>query len=721
MRARWIRGVVRWRVLIIVLWLVALAVGAWASPRLSSRLTTSLSVPGTSSARANEILIHAFHDNVEGTFTVVAPVRGSRAHAERDVARAARVIAHATVTQQRVVGARLFAMIDTPLSLARAAADTPRLRQALARDGVHGALVTGPPALQYDLTPVLTTDLHRGELLALGIALLLLLAVLGLSWAVLIPFVVALVVSGTALAVLYLISSGVVLVLYVPNVVELIGLGLAIDYSLLMVHRFRAELTDPRTDTTAALSATMATAGRTVVVSGIAFAIGLATMLLVPVPFVRSLGVASLVVPVVSLAAALTLQPALLSLLGRRGVRAVGYRGLVARRDPSSGAWSRVARTTTRRPIVTLVGAVAVLAALGYSVTGFRVTPGSLTALPQNLPSARGLAIVRATVGPGFVAPLDIVIDTGAAHRVRTPAQQRAQLRLAETILGDPEVLVVAIGPRAPYVDPTGRYAQILVVSRQDLGTAPTQRLVARVRTQLSHARFPAGTRAYLGGGPAQGVDFLTALYGELPWIVALALALALLALARAFRSLTIALVAVGLDLLSVAAAYGVLVAVFRDGVGASWLGTYRVGQLEGWVPVFIFAILFGLSMDYEVFIVARVREARDRGADTVAAIVEGLATTGGVVSSAAVIMVGAVSGLVLGQVAGLQELGVGMAAGVLIDATIVRGLLLPSVMTLLGEANWWWPRRTARVSPVLAAPDRGGGEDATPRPTSRP
>ncbi len=718
MRAHWTRGVVRWRVLVIVLWLVAVGLGAWSSPRLSSLLTTSLSVPGSASAQANRILIRHFHDNVEGTFSVVAPAPGDHADVarlERDVARAAHVLTHSTITQQRVVASRLFVTIDTPLSLARAALVTPALRLALRRDGVRDALVTGPPALQYDLTPVLARDLHRGEILALALALILLVAVLGISWAVLVPFAVALAVSATALAVLYLLARHVVMVLYIPNVVELIGLGLAIDYSLIMVHRFRHELRDPATDPSTALANTMASAGRTVMVSGVAFAIGLASMMLVPVPFMRSLGAASLVVPIVSLAAAATLQPALLSLLGRRGVRAVGYRGLVARStSPTasahgstvpSGLWAHVARVATRRPVITLLGALVVLAGLSYSVAWFQVTPGSLTAIPHGLPSARGLAIVRDDVGPGFVAPLDIVIDTGAAHRASTPAQQRAELHLAETILTDPDVLVVAIGPHAPYVDSTGRYEQILVINSHDLGAPATQRLVARVRAQVASARFPRGTHLYLGGGPAQGVDFLHALYGAFPWIIASALALAYLVLARAFRSLIIALVAVLLDLVSVASAYGVMVAVFRGGVGASWLHTYHVSQLEGWVPIFIFAMLFGLSMDYEVFIVARVLEAHDRGATTRHAIVEGLATTGAVVTSAAVIMVGAVSGLVVGHVAGLQELGVGLAAGVLVDATIVRGLMLPSVMALLGRANWWMPRPVARFARVAPSP----------------
>ena len=189
-------------------------------------------------------------------------------------------------------------------------------------------------------------------------------------------------------------------------------------------------------------------------------------------------------------------------------------------------------------------------------------------------------------------------------------------------------------------------------------------------------------------------------MYGAFPWIVLLALVLAYLVLVRAFRSIVLPLLAVVLDLLSVGAAYGVLVLVFRFGVLSSVLGTYKVSQIEGWVPVFLFATLFGLSMDYEVFIVSRMREAFTHGAAGKDAIVDGLANTGGVVTAAAVIMVGALCGLVFGHVAGLQELGVGLSAGVLIDATIVRGLLLPSVMALLGRASWWLPSRHDVATP---------------------
>jgi RND superfamily putative drug exporter len=235
---------------------------------------------------------------------------------------------------------------------------------------------------------------------------------------------------------------------------------------------------------------------------------------------------------------------------------------------------------------------------------------------------------------------------------------------------------------------------------------------VAQIKTHfLPAAHLPSRLRVYVGGAPAQGSDFLGRVYGDFPWIVLLVLALAYLVLLRAFRSLLLPLMAVFLDVVSVAAAYGLLVVIFRFGVGADVLGLYRVRQIEGWVPVFLFAMLFGLSMDYEVFFVSRMRGAWDASGDNRFAITEGLARTGRVVSAAALIMVGALSGLVAGRVAGLQELGAGLALGVLLDATLVRGLLLPSLMALFGRWNWWLPDPLARLARVKASPLQTSGE----------
>ena len=709
----WIRLVLRWRGLVLVCWVVVAILGALAALGLPSLLTTSLTVPGTSSAQANAILVKDFHENIEGTFTVVVPLAGATAGPalgliESALLDAVEAVPTASITQEHVVEGVLYANVDTTLDLGQAAKETPFLRHELSVQGVTGALVTGPPALQSDITPILANDLHRGEVLAVVLALALLVAVLGLCWALVIPYLVAAATTAGTLGVVFLLAHWVTMVLYVPNVIELIGLALAIDYSLLIVHRFRAEVAKP-VQLEEAILRTMGSAGRTILISGCAVAIGLATLFIVPVPFVRSLGAAGLVVPVFSLLAAFTLQPVLLCYFAERGVSPVVLRGLMARRVPSDGTWARIGRGVTLRPARVLVLSLLVLAFVSSLAFGLELTPGSLTAIPQGMQSAKALNLVRDHVGPGAVTPIQVIIDTGSKGGAKSLVQSKTRLTLAGDILQNPEAFVVAIGGTAPYVDPSGRYEQIIVLGRDDFGAEASQQFVEELTHHiLPSVHLPQGTSVYVGGAPVQGVDFLNTVYGTFPWLVLLALALAWLVLVRAFRSVLLALLAVLLDLVSVCVAYGVLVAVFRLGVLSSVLGTYQVSQIEGWVPVFLFAMLFGLSMDYEVFIVSRIRESHAQGASTNDAIVDGLAHTGGVVTSAALIMVVALSGLVFGHVAGLQELGVGLSFGVLVDATIVRGLVLPSAMTLLGRWNWWLPTLLASPLRVTASPLRG-------------
>jgi uncharacterized membrane protein YdfJ with MMPL/SSD domain len=710
MLERWTRAVINYRAAVIAAWFVVVILGVLSGSQISGHLTTSLAVPGTGSAQADAILSTHFGENIEGTFTVVLPFNNATAIEikafEEKIASATSSIPTGKVTEEKAVGGVLYANVGTSFNLIRAAALTENLRHALANEGLVGALVTGPPAIQHDMMPVLSADLHFGAILALLLALLLLVAVLGLCWAVLVPFLVAGATTAAAVGVVFLLAQHFLMILYIPNVIELIGLGLAIDYSLLFVHRFRNEIGMEGVGADDALVKTMATAGRTVALSGITVAIGLATLFFVPVPFVRSLGAAGLAVPVVSVLAALTLQPALLSLLGRRGVSPVGVRGLMSKREVLSGTWARVARLVIRRPIIVLATSLVILGVTASSVLWLHLTPASVIAVPPQLESSRALSLVSQHVGPGIITPNEVVIDLGGPSRANTPAMSAARLKLAMTILHNPKVFVVAIDTKPPFVDSTGRYERLFVIGRNEFGSENSQQLVRELRNiDIAAAGFPVGTQIYVGGAPAQGVDFLSSAYGAFPWIVLLALLLAYIVLLRAFRSLVLSFIAVVLDLVSVAAAYGLLVLVFRFGAGSSILGTYRVSQIEGWVPIFLFAMLFGLSMDYEVFIVSRMRESRDRGSTNNEAIIEGLANTGGVVTAAAIILAGALGGLVFGHIAGLQELGVGLALGVLIDATIVRGLLLPSVMTLSGRWNWWLPISVAKAVHAKASP----------------
>lgn len=709
MLERWSTAAVRFRHPIVAVWLLAGTLGLLSASGLSGLLTTPLSVPGTDSATADQILLRSFGENVAGSFTVVVPVGHANgvqiSHDESLIHVAAHRLPTSQVTEQRAIFGVLFANINTSLDLSSAAAQTDTLRRALAATSLKGALVTGPPALQHDLTPVLTADLRRGEALAIFLSLALLIVVLGLCWAVVVPLVVAGATIAVDIGVVFLLAHLVSMVLYVPNVVELIALGLAIDYSLLIVHRFRHELADAQVGVGQAVVATMATAGRTVVISGGIVTIGLAVLAAVPVPFLRSLGIAGMVVPVVATVAALTLQPALLMLLGRRGVRPVG-RARLASGDVLAGRWARLGRAVVARPKRTLAAALTFLTLCGASLFWLQLTPGSTSAIPQNLPSAQALTLLSDRIGPGVISPDQIVIDLGHARLATAPKARAATLALARSILGNPEVFAVAIGASPPFVDSTGRYEQILVFGRDQLGAVASQQLVQRLRdAYVPRAHFGSGAHLFVGGAPAQGVDFLGAVYGAFPWMVLVALVLALVALARAFRSLVLALVSVVLNLLSVGATFGLLVLFVRFGVGSALLGTYQVSQIEGWVPVFLFAVLFGLSMDYGVFLVSRMRESYDQGSTTDEAIVAGVARTGAVVSAAAVILVAAVSGLVFGRVAGLQELGIGLGLGILVDATVVRGLLLPSVMTLLGAWNWWMPPTAARLLRTTASP----------------
>lgn len=710
MLERWTRAVIHFRFVVLACWLVVALLGAFSAVHLPALLSTSLAVPGTSSERANTTLAQYFADNPEGTFTVVlrlgrTPVRTVRG-LSRQVAVAARALPNAHATPLRMTAGIAYGEVATGFDLRHAERYTDTLRHSLVAQGLSNTYVTGVPALQYDLDPILAADLRKGEMIAVPAAILMLALVLGFRVVLLIPLVFAAGTITAALAMVYVIAHVFLMVSYVPNLVELIGLGLAVDYSLLCVQRFREEVDDDSREVDDAIVQTMATAGRSVLFSGAAVAIALSVVLIVPVPFIRSMGIAGVIVPLVAIAAALTVQPAMLSLLGRGGVRSVRIRGFGRARSVERGAWTQLARLVMRRRVTVLVGATVLLATLATPVIWLKLTPGSLSGIPQFTQSARGLALLRERVGSGAITPIEVVLDGGASGRTRTSAVSSATRRLAIRLLQDPEVFIVAIGSRAPYVDSSGRYRRLIVVPRHAFGDEATQRLVSRLRRQLIPAvHFPAGLHVSTGGAPAQGVDFLARVYGTFPWVIIAVVTLAYVVLIRAFRSILLPLVALLLDAVSITAAYGMLVLVFRFGAGADFLGLYRTSQIEGWVPIFLFATLFGLSMDYEVFLVTRMRESWDQGAGNTNAVATGIEQTGRIVSAAALIMVASFSGFMVGRVAGLQELGVGLALGVLLDATIVRILLLPCVMAVLGRWNWWLPTAIASLARVEASP----------------
>ena len=304
------------------------------------------------------------------------------------------------------------------------------------------------------------------------------------------------------------------------------------------------------------------------------------------------------------------------------------------------------------------------------------------------------------------MSPSQVLVDAGPGGNVLEPQTQAAIVRMIERTKADPEIVRVFYAPGGRFVDRTHRYAQVIVAGKHEYGDEPSQRFVKRLRNEIiPSAGWPDGVAVRAGGGPPQGVDFLHRSYSIFPWLVVGVLVLTYFLLLRAFRSVVLPLKAVILNLLSVGAAYGLLVIVFRWGVGADVGALYQSSQIEGWIPIFLFAMLFGLSMDYEVFLVSRMREVWDEKHDNGQAVAEGLERTGLIVSAAAIIMVAAFSGFVAGRVLGLQEFGIGLAVAIFIDATIVRALLVPALMALFGRWNWWLPRGVARIFRVRPSP----------------
>ena len=693
------------------MWLVVLLAGGYANGKLSALLSNTFTMPGTDSERARTILRDHYGDRSDGAFTVVFQVPSSadpdvQARLQSAMARAAKKVPTGKPRRLTAGGPHLlYGDIVSTLSIADAKGYTDEILRVLPRGNGVTPYVTGQAAIQHDLDPIFDEDLRNGELfIAVPIALLILLFVFGLSWAVTIPLLFAACTIMGTLGAVYVFAHYITMATYVTNLVQLIGLGIAVDYSLLIVYRFREELHrhESKDD---AIVRTMATAGRAVVFSGATVAIGLALLLFMPSPFMRSMGIGGFLIPLVSIAAAVTLQPALLSLYGRRGVR----RAAVVRRVRDSGRrgyWERLAAAIMRRPIAFLAGGAALLVAAAVPAFALQLTPGSAQGIPQHPQAIHGFDVLKRAVGAGALSPTQIVVDSGRAGGVVAESVQSSIVRLISNVSRDREVRFVRYEPQRPFLDPSARYAQIVVAGKHEYGEEPAQSFVHRLRDDIiPAAKWPEDVRVLAGGGPPQGVDFIDRSYAVFPWLVLGVLVLTYLLLMRAFRSIILPLKAVLLNLLSVAASYGALVVVFKWGLGSSLWGLYQFPQVEAWIPIFLFAMLFGLSMDYEVFLVTRMREAWDETKDNARAVGLGLERTGRIVTAAAIVMVAAFSGFIAGRVVGLQEFGFGLAVAIFFDATIVRALLVPSLMALFGRYNWWLPRRVARVVRVAPSP----------------
>jgi uncharacterized membrane protein YdfJ with MMPL/SSD domain len=718
----WTRFIVRHRKKVIAAWIAALVLGGAATSGLGDLLTNRFSVPGSDAERGLDLLKDRFGERGDGAFSLVfRSDRGSvgspafAARAEAAARRAAGAIEGGKAGPlQRASRDVAYIQINTPLENQDAANRTEAMRKAIGDVPGAQTYLSGFPAINHDTEPIYNDDLARGEMIALPIALAVLIFMFGTVGGIFVPLVFAAATIPATLGIVWIFAHFMDMAIYVTNIVTLIGFAIAIDYSMLVVFRYREEL-ERHDHPHRALERTMRTAGRATLFSGLTVAVGLALLVLMPLPFMRSMGVGGLLVPLVSIAASATFLPALLAVM-KRGVnrwRIVPRSVLKKRAQAQRGFWTRLSRSIMRRPVRYLACSAIPMIALALVATDLHLTGGDNRGVPKTTESTRGLALLEDTLGPGALAPNQIVVDSGRPGGAWSASSIAAQRRLAAELRADPEVDAATLqapafvgrirARRANLVDPSARYLQIRVAGRSDSGTDAAVDLVHRLRDRYVPAAGFGSDTVLVSGAPAFGVDFIDKAYSAFPWLVLGVLVLSYLILLRAFRSVFLPVKAVLMNVLSVSATYGVLVLAFQHGWGDPF-GLQQSPQIEAWIPIFLFAMLFGLSMDYEVFLLSRMREEWDQRHDNEAAVAHGLEHTGRIITAAAIIMVAAFSGFTFGSFVGLQEFGIGLSVAILLDATVVRAIMVPATMKLIGDWNWYLPervRRALRLPPV--------------------
>ncbi len=549
-------------------------------------------------------------------------------------------------------------------------------------------LVAGEATAGDDFKTLAENDLKKGEGFGIIMALLILLVVFGAVAAAVVPIILAVMSIAIATGIVAVIGQILPFSFFVTNMITMMGLAVGIDYSLFIISRYREERSHGK-EKLDAIEAAGATASRAVFFSGMTVMLALLGMLIVPTTIFRSLALGAISVVLVAVLASLTLLPAVLGLMGDHvnALRVFRRRGSKPAADSERGFWTWAARKVMAKPVISLVVAAGILVAAGASLFGIRTGFSGVSTLPDGVQSKQAFEVLAKQFSGGLTQPAQLVIDGPVTSAKVTAAIQALETKLAT----DP-----AFGPPAPLV--TGmsdaNIGLISVPLAGDPATAQAADAVRRLRSTYIPAAFAgSGARVLVGGQPAVAVDFFHLTNHFTPIAFVFVLGLSFLLLMVVFRSLVVPLKAIILNLLSVGAAYGLIVLVNQKGALSGVTGFQRVDVIEAWLPLFLFSVLFGLSMDYHVFLLSRIRERYDHTHDNAGAVAFGLRSTGGIITGAALIMVAVFAGFAAGHLVSLQEMGFGLAVAVLLDATIVRSVLVPATMELLGDRNWYLPR----------------------------
>jgi putative drug exporter of the RND superfamily len=705
---------------VVVTWVVLLFAGIAASGPATDNLEAEFSVPGKEGWETNEE-IAARYQGTGGDAAPLIPVvtlgegvtvdsPGVRADLNRIDARLdealpnSRIASYASTGDEAFVsddGRTTYALVYPPPDPDSAFGENPRAEEA-ASAALEGATVGGEPVhlTGFDALAEDSGADSEGpgvllEAVIGGAGALAVLAFVFASLLAFIPLGMAIVSIMTTFLFLFGLTELTTVSPIVQFLIALIGLGVAIDYSLLVVSRWREERAHGRSGDEAVQRA-METAGRAVVFSGITVAIGLFALIALPLPFLRSMGYGGMLIPLVSTLVAITLLPVVLAKIGHR-------LDWPHRRtdDKASRTWTRWAEAVSRRRWVAAGAGVAVVLALVVAATDLQLGASDADTVAKSGDAKEGLvALEEAGIGEGSLLPHEILIEGDT-----NPREVAARVAQVEGIHG-------AVAPDSPDWRRDGT-TLVEAIPIPDSGSDEGEQTLEGVRG----AAHGAGPDVRVGGQPASNSDFIDAVYGAFPLMIALITVTTFILLARAFRSLLLPAKAIVLNVLSVAAAWGVLVLVWQHGYGSEAIfGIEATGSIPSWMPLMIFAFLFGLSMDYEVFILSRMREEYDRTGSTSTAVIRGIGRTGRLVTSAALILFLTFVAMASGPGTDLKMFATGLAAGIILDATVIRALVVPAVISLMGRWNWWLPRgpaRLLRVEPSLPPRAAAGKAEA--------
>jgi RND superfamily putative drug exporter len=716
---------VRRRLPVIGVWLVATIALAVVSHRLGDNTNDNLSLPGTGSQHATDLLRGPFPVQANGTSPIVLHARSGKL-TDSKYADAVNTAAADVAKVPNV------ASVVNPL--------TPQGASALSKDRSTGYLTIGlkvspgalsvqdaqtiidaaaKPAraagLQVDTGGQLGKKVSKpstesSEVVGIAAAMVILTFTFGTVAAMLLPIITAIFALVSTLAIIRILGHATTVPTVAPTLATMIGLGVGIDYALFIVTRHFAGLRDGL-EMDESIARATATSGGAVFFAGGTVTIALVSLAVAGIPLVTTMGFMAAIAVVVSVLAALTLLPAVLALLGPR------INSLRVRRPPDEeqvrrGLWARLARDISRQPIIAGLVALAILIPLSIPLLSLSLGQEDIAALPTSTTVRRAYDEISTSFGPGFNSPLLIAVSLGSPAQPASGSSSSSSTGSSsgDPRAGDPRLQTLSkdvagtpgvAGVSPMQIDQAGTTAYFSAISKSGPATDATTALARRLRSEvIPSAEHGTNLRAYVGGSTAAYEDLASRISGKLPLQILVVIALSFVLLIIAFRTVVVPPQAAVMNLLSIGASYGVLTAIFQHGWLSGVIGLPGPVPIVSYVPLFMFAILFGLSMDYEVFLVSQIEEHVHAGEDNESAVVSGLVTSARVITAAALIMVFVFGSFLLNGDPTIKEFGVGLAVAVILDATVVRCLLVPALMILMGRTNWWMPRWLDRVVP---------------------